>query len=55
MTRNEAKAVIYNMSAEILLDKATEEKIKAVVESAKKHNLLPLVAQEFGDITKLLT
>ena len=50
-TKRDVEAMIYNMSAEILMGKATREDIEKVVKLAEEHNLLGLVGQEFGDIT----
>lgn len=55
MNKNTVKAMIYNMSGDILLGKAKEEKVKKIIALAKEYNLLPLVKQEFGELTKTLT
>lgn len=49
-TEDEVRAMIYNMSGEILMGKATEENIKAVVKLASENDLLDLVNAEFGEI-----
>ena len=54
MTNKGVEASIYNLCAEILLGKAKEEDIKTVVQLAKEHNLLSLVATEFGSIGRIL-
>lgn len=53
-TKTDVEAMIYNMSGQILMGKATKEEIETVVGLAKKHDLLPLVKEEFGDIHKAL-
>lgn len=53
-TKDDVKAMIYNMSGQISLGKGSKEDIKEVVALAKEHNLLSLVAEEFGDITRVL-
>ncbi len=53
-TKTEVEAMIYNMSGSILLGKTTEKEIETVVKLAKEHDLLPLVAKEFGDIHRIL-
>lgn len=50
MTKDDVKAMIYNMSGEILMGKATEESIEIVNKLAKEHDLLGLVKSEFKDI-----
>ncbi len=49
------KAMIYNMSGQILTGKTTKKDIKEVIDLAKQHGLLPLVKQEFVDITSHLS
>ena len=53
-TKRDVEAMIYEMSAKILMSKATESEIEKVVKLAKEHDLLPLVKQEFLDIDQTL-
>ncbi len=50
VTKRDVKAMIYNMSGDILRGEAKEEDIGKVVKLAQEHNLLELVGQEFGNI-----
>ncbi len=53
-TKQDVEAMIYNMSAGILLGKTTDKEIEKITELAKEYDLLPLIKQEFGDIHRVL-
>lgn len=53
--KKDVEAMIYNLSGEILMGKATKEKIKEVTELATKHGLLKLLSSELEKITATLT
>ena len=54
-SKQDVEAMIYNMSGDILMGKASKEDIEKVVKLAEEHDLLPLVKQEFGEIHDSLT
>ena len=49
-TKNETTAMIYNLSGEILMNKATEEQIKKITKLAKEQDLLALLKAEFSNV-----
>ncbi len=49
-TRNDVRAMIYNLSGGILMGKTDEKEIARVYKLAKEHNLMYLVKEELQSL-----